>query len=142
MLVVSIILIFTVMNILVSCYMSYLTLYLAIRRCKCAVMNAYWFLIIIYFLLSIAFLLYSMMVYFKIHKGEWMMFFILTYLVGTLVFAGGSFAYTKYLTGNKCDCVDEHYKKFLHILTLVRLLMAVISLFSLLVWGIYVVLQR
>jgi len=142
MLVVSIVVFFTVTNILVSAYMSYLTINLAINRCKCAVMNAYWFLIISYFLTSIVFLVYSMLVFFGRYKADKMTHFIVGYLICTIAFVAGSFAYTKYLTSNKCDCVTNQYRKFLEIITFVRLLMAVVTFVSLLLWGLYVVLQK
>lgn len=142
MIVVTVIFIFTLVNVLVSAYMSYLTIDIAIKRCRCAVYNAYWVLISLYFTASVVFLIYSMLVFFNVLKGARMIFFVIGYLVSTFIFVGGSYAYTKYLSSSKCDCVSTEYKNILQLITYVRLLMSVITFIALLLWGAYVLYVR
>lgn len=130
--------IFTLFNVTISAYMSYNTIKIAVHKCKCA-LTAYWYMIIAYFLFSGVFLVYLMLITFNMVKPRWVMGFLLVYLFTTLGFAGGSFAYTKYLTSKQCNCVSTQYTLLLKLISFFRVLMAIISLLALLIWGIYVV---
>ena len=132
----------TFLNIIISAYMSYNTVDLAIRKCKCAIMNAYWFIIFFYFLFSGMFLIYSMLVIFEYARGQKFVYFIIGYLIATGLFVFGSFMYTKYLASKKCDCVKEEYKKTLRTITIVRLIMAIITAIVLVTWLIYTVSKK
>lgn len=133
---------FTLTNILVSAYMSYNTIQLAIEKCNCAVYNAYWFIIVIYFLASGLFLLYALMVLFGVAKGVAFVYLMVGYVLATMVYVAGSFMYTRYLQSNACNCVGEQYKHFLQVITLFRMLMAIIMGISLLTWGVYAYLRK
>lgn len=133
---------FTLMNVLVSAYMSYNTVKLAVDKCRCAVKNAYWFIIVIYFLSSGIFLLYALLVISGLLKGAWFVHLLVVYLVATFVYVGGSFTYTNYLKGQECRCVGTHYTKVLHIITVFRMLMAIITAIALATWGAYVFLRK
>lgn len=142
MIIITIIVIFTLLNIAVSGYMSYLTIDIALQECRCAVYNAYWVLIFVYFTASVLFLIYSMLVFFEYFKGGNMLYFVIGYLVSTFIFVAGSFAYTKFLTSKHCDCVSDEYRTILKLITFVRLLMSVITFIALLLWGVYVLYVR
>lgn len=131
------IIIVTLFNLSISTYMSYKTIDIAVRKCECAV-NVYWYMIMVYFLLSGVFLLYLLATSLHFLEPRWMTGLLLAYLFATLGFAGGSFAYTKYLTSKSCDCVSKQYKSLLTIISFIRTLMAIVSLLALLIWGIYV----
>lgn len=130
------------MNIIISAYMSYHTVNLAVNKCKCAVMNAYWFIIFFYFVFSGMFLIYTLLVIFEFARGFKFFYMITGYLLATLGFVVGSFLYTRYLTSKKCNCVGEEYKKVLKIITIVRLIMAIISFIALASWGLYILYKK
>jgi hypothetical protein len=142
MILITVLTIITLLNILISAYMSYHTINIAIHKCKCAVMNAYWFIIFIYFAFSGIFLVYTLLVMFGYLRGYRLIYFIIGYVVVTIGFTVGSYNYTKYLTSKKCDCVTDDYKKVLKLITFVRMLMAVIMGVSLISWGIYLILKN
>lgn len=142
MILITIITFFTLINITISAYMSYHTINIAVRNCKCAVMNAYWFIIFFYFAFSGIFLIYTLLVMFGALKGYRLVYFIVGYFIATICFVVGSYNYTKYLTSEHCDCVTDDYKKVLKLITFVRLLMAIILGVSLISWGIYLILKN
>ena len=142
MIIVTAVALFTFANILISGYMTYMTLNIALHKCKCAVFNAYWFIIFFYFLFSGIFLVYSFLVTFGALKGYKFMYFVMGYILSTVIFVAGSYYYTKYLESNKCKCVAGEYTQTLKTITYVRLLMAIISAVALLIWGIYLILKN
>jgi len=133
--------VFTVFNIIISGFMTYKMIATAFK-CKCSVMNAYWFLIFFYFVFSGVFLIFTLLVLFKLMSSDKMIHWITAYVLGTLIFAVGSVFYTKYLKGKDCDCIEHHYTKLLHAITYLRFGMAIITGISLLVWGVYVLLME
>lgn len=133
---------FTLLNVLVSAYMSYNTVKLAVDKCRCAVKNAYWFIIVIYFLSSGIFLLYALLVVSGLLEGKFFLPLLVGYLVATFVYVGGSFTYTGYLKSNECGCVGKNYTKLLRIITVFRMLMAIIMVIALATWGAYVLLRK
>ena len=142
MILITLLTIITLINITISAYMSYHTINIAVHNCKCAVMNAYWFIIFFYFAFSCIFLIYTLLVMFGFLKGYRLVYFVIGYVVATIGFVAGSYNYTKYLTSKNCDCVTDDYKKVLKLITFVRLLMAVILGVSLISWGIYLILKN
>lgn len=133
---------FTFVNILISAYMTYMTLNIALRKCDCAVFNAYWVIIFLYFLFSGIFLVYSFLVTFGALKGYKFMYFVIGYIISTGIFVVGSYYYTKYLESKKCKCVSGEYTHTLKVITYVRLLLAAVSTMALLIWGIYLILKN
>jgi hypothetical protein len=133
--------VFTVFNIIISGFMTYKMIVTAFK-CKCAVMNAYWFLIFLYFVFSGVFLIFTLLVLFKLMSSDKMIHWITAYVLGTLIFAVGSVFYTKYLKGKDCNCIEHHYTQLLHTITYFRFGMAIITGISLLVWSVYVLLME
>lgn len=133
---------FTLFNISISAYMSYHTIDIAVKKCKCAI-TAYWYIIVIYFLASGCFLIYTMLVVTGLVSTKYFMILMIVYLLATFLFSGGSIAYTKYLTSSKdCNCVTSQYMSLLKIIGFFRLLTAITSLVALLSWGVYVLFVR
>lgn len=133
---------FTLFNVLISIYMTYLTIDIALTKCKCAVLNFFWFLIFFYFLFTFVFLLYSLLVILQFARGYKFIYFIIGYVIATIIFAIGSFYYTRYLTSKRCGCVKNEFTKTLRIITFLRLLMAIITGIALISWGLYLILQK
>lgn len=129
--------IFTLFNILISGFMTYNMIITAIK-CKCAVTNVYWFLILVYFIFSAIVLVYTLLVSLNIAPNDNLIYLITIYVVSTLIFTVGSMFYTKYLKSKDCNCVGYHYTKLLHVITYLRFMMAVITGISLVLWSLYV----
>ena len=131
--------VFTLINLWVSLYMSYLTIVIALSKCNCAIYNIYWFSIFLYFIFSGAYLVYTLLVLYGYDKGNFITLFTIMYIVSTIVFVTVSYYYTKYLTSNNCGCVSERYRNILNLISNIRLYMALITVSILIPWGLYVI---
>lgn len=132
---------FTLINILLSSYMVYLSIKTA-SKCECSYTNIYWFIIFFYFLLSGIFLVYCLFYVFGRARGTKFMYFLFGYVVATVVFAIGSIHYSKYLKGKGCDCIEKHYQKLLTVVTLIRVIVAIISVIPVLIMAFYFFVNR
>lgn len=128
---------FTGINILASAYMTFLTLKIAYDKCQCAVFNAYFVIIALYFFFSMVFLIYTLLIAFEKAQGYNITFLLTGYIIVTFVFVGATYMYTKYLTSKKCECISKEYNKLLNWVTLIRLMSAIIIGMSMLLWGLY-----
>jgi hypothetical protein len=135
--IITVITIFTVLNIILSSYMVFLSVQTAIT-CKCSIQNIYWFVIFLYFFFSGVFLIYTLFYVFGHARGKKFMSFMISYLVATLVFAFGSVHYSRYLKSTDCNCVTKRYEKLLSIITYMRVIIAAVTIISMIIFGIYI----
>lgn len=133
---------FTLVNIIASAYMTFLTLQLAWLKCKCAVFNAYFIVIALYFLFSVVFLFYTMLMMYGRVSGFKLIHLMSFYIIITIIFIGATYMYTHYLTGKNCNCVSQNYHKLLKLITLIRILSILIMGVSMISWGVYALLGQ
>ena len=136
-LIIAIITLFTIINIVLSSYMVFLSIQTAIK-CKCSVQNVYWFVIFFYFFFSGVFLVYTLFYIFGHAKGNKFIYLIVAYLVSTLVFAFGSVYYLRYLKSKDCNCLTKKYEKLLSIITFMRVILAIMTVTSMMMFGIFI----
>lgn len=122
--------------------MSYLTAYIAVSKCNCAIFNIYWLAIFIYFIFNGAYLIYAFMVMYEYIDNSFLIILTILYLVSTIAFVTVSNYYTKYLTSKKCDCVSDNYRYILNIISKIRLYTTLLTGIVLVPWVIYIVYQK
>lgn len=133
---------FLILNVILCLYMSYETIRIAVIKCKCAVLNVYWLVIILYFVLSTMYLVYSMMVTYGYADGKYTNSFMWIFILSTIAFVIGSFWYIDYLKKKKCECVDDSYKKLLRLITKIRVIIIILLGVALVIWGIYILFKK
>jgi len=124
---------FTCTNILVSVYMEYIALML-VRRCPCLKNNYHYYVVVIYFAMSIAFLSYSMLYIWHYAAGR--KFFIITtmYTVATVWFVISGFNFTESMKQKDCACDLGLFSKFILLISTMRTLMVFVTVVSVGIW--------
>ena len=128
---------FTLLNLIISAYMTWQSALLA-WHCRCAMKNFYWFYIFLYFIFSVYFLFYSLMYSLDKNDGTYFFGLFLAYVITTFMFVTGAYAYTIYIKNSKtCQCMDKKYESVLLVVSYIRFLMAILGAFTLLAWIVY-----
>lgn len=123
----------TFTNICMSIYMEYISLTL-VRTCPCVKDNYHWYVVVIYFAMSIAFLSYSMLYIWHYTAGR--NFFIVTtmYTIATIWFVISGFKLTDSLKAKECTCDMGSFSKLLLLISTMRTIMASITVLTLGIW--------
>lgn len=125
--------VFTIFNICVSAYMEYMAI--AVRKkCTCVADSYHWYVVTIYFAISIIFLSYSMMYIWHWSAGKVFFGMSTLYTIATLVFVISGFRLTTIIKSKDCPCQIHHFDDILWFISLMRTIMTGITLIAAGIW--------
>lgn len=141
MILVYVTMVFTCFNIIMSAYMAYLAIVLQ-RVCPCLKYDINWYIILVYFGISVVFIAYAGMYMRNRNRGRLFLILVLIYSMATIVFLLSAFIFTgklkvtfKYQNQKQeCPCEETKFKKLLFIVTIVRVIMVISTIFIAVAW--------
>jgi hypothetical protein len=128
--------VFNITNILISAYMAYASVNAGVK-CQCAVRSIYYYMIVVYFFWSVAFVIYSLCYLNNMAKGKLLAILLFCYTVSTIAFIVGVNKYVQTLKSRQCNCIQGSYENMLLIMSHLRLLMVVLTMFLFAIWLLY-----
>lgn len=123
---------FTLLNILISIFMTYSSIML-VRKCPCMKRNYHWYIVTTYFLISVLFLAYSLLFVWHLNRGLIFGVVMSAYTLATIIFVTSGYILTT-RPDTKCNCKDSHYDNVLFLVTVMRTLMVAVTLVTTLIW--------
>ena len=139
-LVLTMVTLFTIMNIGVSMYMEYAILKLQ-EQCPCLIHSYHWYVVSLYFGVSVLFLTYSLLYIWHLSPGRLFLGIMTAYTATTVIFIVSSFIMTLQ-KDPKCKCDPGDLGTILFIITVIRTLMVVISLAIVISWIIVIIKRK
>ena len=117
----SIYILFHMINFLIALYMSVRTLRPALSgSCKCAILNIWWIAISVYFVTSVAVGVYLLGYLFKLNRGVWAFHCSIAMLLAAIAFVYITIYYLRMLQSSSCNCLSRQYVRDLQFLAKIR----------------------
>lgn len=124
---------FLLINIAMCAYMEYNAIRIA-KRCACIHDDVYWYVIIVYFGVSVLFLLFHLAKLWTTLEVPYTLVMV-CYTLFTVVFVASSYRFTQQIESGQCTCgSNEVFMQVLHIVFIMRVLMLMISFIVVFIW--------